>query len=62
MTQQERLQLNRIIEELESVQHRAPDRTSYVEGRTSISIAYHLLSIIRDLKAMTDDGTTETGK
>jgi uncharacterized protein YkuJ len=58
-------QLSAIIEKLEAVQATAPTKTTYTMGRADHSMSSSLLTIIRELKALTDDNTVtkpETAK
>ena len=52
MTQQERQQLNQIVEKLKEAQEVAPDVVRYSQGRVGANVSYQLLGIIGELEEM----------
>ena len=50
MTQQEQQQLSAIVDRLIDAQNIAPDNVVIKKGRSTASVSYTLLEIIRDMK------------
>ena len=59
MTNQERQQLEALIEQLEDIQSTAPAIAQYRQGKVNGSVAHRLLDVISELKAIAH-GTKQT--
>jgi hypothetical protein len=60
MTKPEQQQLKTIVEQLEAVQRNAPSVAVVRNGSTNASVAFQLIDVIRNLKALAGDNEPET--
>lgn len=58
MTKEERQAISTLITELEAIQADSPTKTTYSRGKTGSSIAYRMLDVIKQLKALIEEKET----